>query len=498
MTNQLADLKSRLSRVRDLEAAANVLEWDQETYMPDGAAEARAVQVATLRQLAHEFLTADELGRLVEDLSAAPNGHDPDAVALVRVTRRLIERKRRLPASLVAELATAVSRAKQAWKAAREGNDFPKFTPHLKTLVDLNVRMAEAVGYTGHRYDALVEEFEPGMTAAELETVFAGLRERLVPLVQRIAAAPPADDRVLARFYNRDAQWDFGMQVLRDIGFDFARGRQDLSAHPFTTSFSVSDVRLTTRVNERFLPTALFGSLHEGGHGLYEQGIEPSYDRTPLADGASLGMHESQSRLWENLIGRGLPFWEHYFPKLQATFPEALTGVPLPAFYRAINAVTPSLIRVEADEVTYNLHIMLRFELEMALLDGRLAVDDLPAAWNERMEAYLGIRPSTDADGVLQDIHWSLGAFGYFPTYALGNLMSAQLYEQIRKDLPGLDDDLRAGRFAPLLDWLRTHVHRHGRAVDAGDLLEQVTGQRPSSAPWLAYVEEKYGALYGF
>lgn len=484
-----AKLKELLGTIRDLEAAANVLEWDQETYMPAGAAEARAHQVSTLRQLAHEYLTTDEVAGLVDALDGRLEGDD---AALVRVTRRLIDRKRRLPAALVAELAGAVSRAKQAWKSARERNDFPVFAPHLKQLVDINVRIAEAVGYAGHRYDALIEEFEPGATAAEIATVFTALRERLVPIVKHLADAPQVDAGVLTRAFDTKAQWDFGMMVLRDIGFDFNRGRQDLSAHPFTTTFAITDVRLTTRVNERFLPSALFGSLHEGGHGLYEQGIDRAFDRTPLADGTSLGMHESQSRLWENLIGRSRPFWEHYYPKLKAAFPGPLADVSLDGFYRAINAVAPTPIRVEADEVTYNLHIMLRFELEMAMLDGSLSVDDLPAAWNDRMEAYLGIRPKNNADGVLQDIHWSLGAFGYFPTYALGNLMSAQLLEAIRRAIPDLDDQIRAGRFEALLGWLRTNIHRHGKAIDAGDLLERVAGSRLTSEPWIAYIEGKY------
>ncbi|MEZ4701969.1 MAG: carboxypeptidase M32 [Rhodothermales bacterium] len=494
MTDTLKQLRASLARVRDLEAAANVLEWDQETYMPDGAAEARAHQVSTLRQLAHEYLTTDELAGLVETLDGKLEGDD---AALVRVTRRLIDRKRRLPASLVAELAGAVSRAKQAWKSARERNDFPVFAPHLKQLIDINVRIAEAIGYAENRYDALLDEYEPGMTTREIASVFAELRERLVPIVHRIAAAPPVDAGVLTRVYDTQKQWDFGMQILRDIGYDFNHGRQDLSAHPFTTSFSITDVRLTTRVSERFLPSALFGTLHEAGHGLYEQGIDPAFDRTPLADGASLGMHESQSRLWENLVGRSRPFWDRYYAKLQAVFPEQLGGISQDAFYRAVNAVSPTPIRVEADEVTYNLHIMLRFELETEMMDGALAVDDLPAAWNERMASYLGIRPPNDADGVLQDIHWSLGAFGYFPTYALGNLMSAQLFDAVSAAIPDLEDQIRAGAFAPLLGWLRTHVHRHGKAVDANELLERVTGRRLTSDNWIAYIERKYGALYG-
>ncbi len=493
---QLATLRAQLGTVRDIEAAANVLEWDQETYMPDGAAGARAQQIATLRQLAHERFTTDELAGLVDALAVADGLSEADA-ALVRVTRRALDRKRRLTPDVVARFAAAVSAAKQAWKKAREENAFPAFAPHLERLIDINVEMAEALGYDDRRYDALLEEYEPGMTTAEIETVFSDLRGRLVPIVQAIADAEPVDDGLMTLSYDTGRQWDFGMAVLRDIGYDFSRGRQDLSAHPFTTSFSITDVRLTTRVNERFLPSALFGTLHEAGHGLYEQGVAPAFDRSPLAEGASLGMHESQSRLWENLVGRSEAFWRRYYPKLQKVFPDQLGGVEMSAFYRSINRVAPSLIRVEADEVTYNLHIMLRFELETALIAGTLAVADLPAAWNAKMEDYLGIRPDTDADGVLQDIHWSLGVFGYFPTYSLGNLMSTQLFEQIQVDLPELERQIETGEFAPLREWLRIHVHQHGKSRDAGEILEQVTGQRLGSDSWIRYIEGKYGALYG-
>lgn len=499
MQERLDHLRTLLARVQDLNGAAAVLEWDQETYMPDGATDARAHQIATLRRLAHEYFTSDDVGRALDALE--PEVRDLDdtdtAAALVRVTRRDYDRALRLPAELVGAFAEAVSHARQAWKVARQENDFATFAPHLERIVALNVRKAEAYGYTDRRYDALLEQFEPGATTAEIERVFTDLRHRLVPIVQALAAAPPIDDAVLRRHFDAKKQWDFGMGVLRDIGYDLTRGRQDLSAHPFTTTFSITDVRLTTRVDEHFFPTAFFGTLHEAGHGLYEQGIDPALERTPLAEGTSLGMHESQSRLWENLVGRSRPFWEHYYGPLQATFPDALGDVPLDTFYRAINRVRPSLIRVEADEVTYNLHIMLRFELETAMVDGRVSVSELPELWNAKMEEYLGLRPETDADGVLQDVHWSIGTLGYFPTYALGNLMSAQLFDQAQRDLPGLEDQIAAGRFGDLLGWLRTRIHRHGRKLTATRLLEEVTGQGLSAESWLGYVRRKYEAIYG-
>ena len=497
--NQLETLKTRLARVADLDAAANVLEWDQETYMPDGAAEARAHQIATLRKLSHELFTSDEIGRLLEALAPQVEALDArsDERSLVRVARRDYDKATRVPATLVAEMAQAVALGKQAWKAARETDTFGAFAPHLERLVDLNLQKAEALGYDRRRYDALLDQYEPGMRTSEVEAVFRDLRRALVPIVQAIAEHEPPDDAFLHQAFDTDAQWDFGVDMIRSFGYDFDRGRQDLSAHPFTTSFSITDVRLTTRVHEHFFPTALFGTLHEAGHGLYEQGIDPALDRTPLADGTSLGMHESQSRLWENLVGRSRAFWQHHYGPLQARFPEPLSDVPLEAFYRGINRVAPSLIRVEADEVTYNLHIMLRFELETAMVDGNLAVGDLPEAWNAKMEEYLGLRPKTDADGVLQDVHWSLGALGYFPTYALGNLMSVQLFDQAQADVQGLEEQIAQGRFAELLGWLRRNVHQHGRKKTAGEILQDVVGGGLDAGPWLAYVRQKYGAIYG-
>jgi carboxypeptidase Taq len=498
MDERFDQLTTRLGQIEDLRAAAAVLEWDQETYMPDGAAEARAHQIGTLRTMAHELFTEDAIGTLLDTLSEDAADLDPlsDEVSLVRVTRRDYVKARRVPADLVGRIAAAVARGKQAWRKARAEDDFGVFAPYLERLIDLNIEKAEALGYDDRIYDALLDQYEPGMTTAEVEAVFDDLRPQLVAIVDTIAAQEPPPDDVLHQSYDADQQWDFGMQVLRDFGYDFERGRQDLSTHPFTTSFSISDVRLTTRVNERFLPAALFGTLHECGHGLYEQGIDPALDRTPLADGTSLGMHESQSRLWENLVGRSRAFWSRNYPALQAIFPDQLGDVSLDAFYRAINKVAPSLIRVEADEVTYNLHIMLRFELEQAMLERRVAVDDLPALWNAKMEDYLGLRPPSDAAGVLQDIHWSLGAIGYFPTYALGNLMSVQIFETAREALPDLEAQIAAGQFADLHEWLRVHIYQYGRKLQAPDLLQQVTGQSLSAEPWLAYIRQKFGALY--
>jgi len=496
MPDPLDQLKDELAPIEDLKSAAEVLSWDQETFMPDGGAEARARQISTLRTAAHERFVTDEMGALLDRAADASNGADDHAAALVRVTRRDYERARKIPASLVAELSEASSRAQVAWQRARAADDFDAFAPHLKRLVELNIEKADAIGYEDEPYDALLDEYEPGMMTAEVASVFDALRADLVPIVDVLADQPLPPDDFMRHGFAPDAQQAFGEQIIEDFGYDFERGRQDRSAHPFTTSFSIDDVRLTTRFDEHFLPSGLFSTLHEAGHGLYEQGIDPALERTPLAEGTSLGMHESQSRLWENLVGRSRPFWSHYLPALREAFPDAFVDVSLDAFYRAINRVEPSLIRVESDEVTYNLHIMLRFELERGLVQGTVAVDDLPGLWRDKMDEYLGVIPETDADGVLQDVHWSMGAIGYFPTYALGNLMSVQLFDQLRTDLPDLDAQIAAADFDALLGWLHEHIHQHGRMVQAPDLLERVTGDGLTAAPWLRYVRDKYSALY--
>ncbi|TDI70916.1 MAG: carboxypeptidase M32 [Bacteroidetes bacterium] len=490
----MSDFRNHLAQICDLNHAAAVLEWDQETYMPSGAAEARAHQIATLRRLAHELLASE---KTATHLEKRPDDSFGDNEALYRITKRDFDRATRIPADLVADLAETAALARQAWRTARESDTFKVFAPHLDKILELNLRKAEAVGYDEHPYDALLDEYEPGMKTAEVATVFADLRNQLVPIVQTLTAEKAPDNSMLHRHFPHDAQWDFGLDVIRDFGYDFETGRQDLSAHPFTTTFSISDVRLTTRVDESFFNPAFFGTLHEAGHGMYEQGIDRALERTPLADGTSLGMHESQSRLWENLVGRSRGFWSHYYPKALHAFPDALGGVTEEDFYRAINRVENSLIRVEADEVTYNLHIMVRFELETELVEGKIRVADLPDAWNDRIEAYLGVRPTNDAEGVLQDIHWSLGAIGYFPTYTLGNLMSTQLFDQANSDIPDLAQQISSGNFTVLLDWLRTHVHGHGRKKTASEILTDTTGTGLSVESWIQYIRRKYEDIYG-
>ena len=502
-------LRARLAETTDLGHAAAVLEWDQEVFMPPGGAEARGQQVATLRRIAHERFTDDAVGDL---LDAAEGEAESDLDhALVRVTRRDWRRATLLPSRLVSEKAEASGRAKEAWKAAREADEYALFAPHLRQIVDLSIEEADLVRplladergadyaptVADARYDALLDAYEPGASTAAVARVFSDLRADLVPLVAQIAERPAPDDSFLHASFPEAGQWAFGMDVAQALGYSLDHGRQDRSAHPFTTSFGITDVRVTTRLDPHFFPTAFFGTVHEVGHALYEQGVAPALARTPLADGASLGLHESQSRLWENLVARSAPFWDGAYPALQARFLGPLADVPREDFVRAVNKVQPSLIRVEADELTYHLHVLLRFEIERALVAGTLRVDDVPEAWNEATRDLLGVVPPSDADGCLQDIHWSLGAIGYFPTYTLGTLMSAQLWDAMRRDLGDLDALMRAGDFAPILGWLRERVHRWGRALPAGEILRQSTGSDLDAGPWLAYARAKYGALYG-
>jgi len=499
VSEKLDRLHHLLARASHLGSASAVLNWDQETYMPAGGAQARAQHLATLSQLSHQFFTDDEIGTLLDQLESEYADAESDSyeASLIRVTRREFDKATKIPSELIAELSRTSSHAKEAWKEARETDDFEKFQPHLEKLVDLNKRVADALGYEDRMYDALLDNFEPEMKTADVERIFQDLRDKLVPVVDQISEREPPDDSVVRRHFPKDEQWAFGLAVIGDYGFDTNCGRQDYSTHPFTTSFAPTDVRLTTRMSETYLPSGLFGTLHECGHGLYEQGIPEELTDTPLGSNASLGLHESQSRLWENLVGRSYPFWQHYYPQLQQMFPDQLSDVNLDQFYRAINRAEPSFIRVEADEVTYNLHIMLRFELENAMLDDEIAIKDLPDAWNAKMEDYLGITPPNHAEGVLQDIHWSMGALGYFPTYALGNLMSCQLYRAAAASIPDLEDQIAQGQFGDLLGWMRTNVHQHGKKFAPQDLLERATGQTLGADDFVDYIRTKYSGIYG-
>ena len=500
MTNSLRQLKDILGEVADVNRAAAVLGWDQETYMPPGGVGNRAEQLTTLRRIAHVRFTADDVLRLLDEAEAEVGGlgFDSDEASLVRVTRRDYQEARKLPADLVAEIAHAGATARPVWQKARQDADFKLFAPYLETNVELNRRVADALGYEDRPYDALLDRTEPGLTTHQLEDIFAQLKKAIVPLVADIARhADAVDDSVLYRGFDPDLQVKYTLHVVTRLGYDLERGRQDISTHPFTTSFGPGDVRITTRVSRDFFSECLFGSIHEAGHGMYNQGIGLNLDRTPLWSGASPGVHESQSRLWENLVGRSAVFWRHFFPSLRDAFPEQLKGVDAEGFFRAVNRSYPSLIRVEADEVTYNLHILLRFELENELLEGSLKVKDLPEAWRARIKSYLGIDVPNDAEGVLQDIHWSGVSFATFPGYTLGNLIGAQLMEKVREEVPDLEAHIESGEFGTLLSWLQTNVYVHGRKFTPNELIERVTGRGLTPEPWIAYVNRKFGALYG-
>ncbi len=504
--DSLKALTERLLEIQHLSSAASVLSWDQETYMPAGGGAARADQLATLQTIAHDRFVSPEiealLTRWIDPTSGEPTDRDGDAWneparALLREVWRDFSRAKKLPSDFVKRLGRESSIAQQVWTEARAKNDYPRFLPHLRTMVALKREEAGYLGYTHSPYDALLDTYEPGATVSQLQPLFAALRKRLVPLLERVLASPVAvDETVLFRSYDIGKQLDFSRVVLTAMGYDFERGRLDLAAHPFTTSFHPSDVRVTTRVYEKEFPVCLFSCIHEGGHGLYDQGLDPVHYGTPLGEALSLGIHESQSRLWENCVGRSRPFWRCFFPMLQQTFPEALAGVAQADFYAALNRVQRSLIRVEADELTYNLHIMLRFEIELDVIEGRSAVEDLPAIWKDKMKSYLGVVPERDADGVLQDLHWSVGAFGYFPTYTLGNLYASQFYDQAHRDISNLEGEIEAGRLIVLTQWLNQKIHRWGRTFTTDQLARRVTGRELSPEPFLTYLENKYGEIY--
>ena len=501
-TQATEHLQSRLGEIKAVRSANAVLGWDQQTYMPPGGAGARANQLSVLSKISHEMAISADTERLLIAAEAEAKEADPasDAAAFVRVARRDFDQAAKLPTALVADLSRVTALAHEEWAKARRDSDYSHFAPWLERILDLTRQVAGHLGYGDVMYDALLDLYEPGMKTSEAQAMFDALKPAQVALVQAVVAQGPGfiDDSILQRDYDEAAQTQFGLEVVRRLGFDMTRGRSDRAVHPFCTSFSRDDVRITTRFDKNWPPMSLFGSIHETGHALYEQGVAPRYDGNTLEGGTSLGVHESQSRLWENLVGRSRPFWSHFYPPLQAVFPGPLGGVPVEAFYRAINRVWPSLIRVEADEVTYNLHILLRFELENDLLEGRLSVAEAPEAWRAKTEEYLGLTPETDAQGILQDVHWSGGSFGYFPTYTVGNLLSVQLFEKANEDLGGeVAAQIGRGDFGPLLGWLRENIHQWGRKYDPPALVRRAVGGPLDPAPYLRYLQAKYGEIYG-
>ena len=498
MAQYFEQLKERLAPISNINRAAAVLAWDQSTYMPPGGARDRGEQMATLSRMSHEMFISDEMGELLEKAQTEVEslGYDSDEASIVRVTRRDYDRARKVPPEFVARHRRHASMAREVWIKARQEDDFNSFAPHLQETVDLSRELADLYGYEDRPYDALIEMVDPGITTGDMEQIFEELRQGQLPLIKEIVSRPEVDDSVLHQPFDEAKQEQFGAMVVERFGYDFKRGRLDRTVHPFAISFGLGDVRITTRYSPNFLSMALFGTMHESGHGMYEQGVGAELSGTPLARGASGGTHESQSRLWENIVGRSLRFWQAMYPELQKTFPEQTAGTSAEDFFKAVNKVHPSLIRVEADEMTYNMHIMIRFELENDFLEGRLSVSDAPEAWRDKMDSYLGVTPPNDREGILQDTHW-VGALGGFANYTLGNVIGAQIWEKALADKPEITSEIEQGEFGTLLGWLQTNVYRQGRKYQPQELVERLTGQRITTGPYLRYLREKFSSIYG-
>ena len=504
MTNQTSDSYQELCNLTKksglISSIASVLGWDERTQMPLAAGEYRTEQLTFLAGEQHKAQTDPRIGELLASLSESSLASDPtsEAGATIRFLKRDFDKNNKLPQLLVEELARASSQGEQIWAEARKANDFKLFQPALEKTIELKRQEAAAYGYKESPYDPLLDNYEPEATANEVSAILSALVEDLVPLVQAIdrSAAKP-DATLLQKPGSVQSQEAFGVTVSKALGYDYNSGRVDSTTHPFCATLGPKDIRITTRYDENEFLSALFSTLHEAGHAMYEQGMQANHFGLPLGSACSLGIHESQSRMWENAVGRNKSFWEHFLPQAKNVFPNAVGDVTLDEFYFAVNDVRPSFIRVESDEVTYNLHIIIRFELEQAMLSGDLAVADLPGAWNEKYLSYLGIEPTSDAEGCLQDVHWGAGYIGYFPTYALGNLYAAQFYEQAKEDLGDLDAMFAQGEFAPLLGWLRTNIHVHGRRYPAKELVQRVTGKPLSHTALLSYLRNKLAPLYG-
>jgi carboxypeptidase Taq len=499
MTDSLEQLRGRLAELTDLRNATQLLGWDQQTMMPPRGAPARAESLATLNRISHELFVDSETGRLLDAAERQLDGSEPDSddARLIAVTRRRWEKARRVPSDLAADLARAGSIGQEAWAEARRNSDFGAFVPYLRTNIELARRYVECFDRFDCAYDALLDDYEPGMKTVQVATLFEQLKSELVPMIATISLhSDRVDDGPLHGTFAVPAQRALVADIVSLMGFDRHGWRIDDAVHPFAAGLGSSDVRITTRWDPSYFASGLYGAMHECGHGLYEAGIADSLQRTPLGSGESLGLHESQSRLWENIVGRGRPFASVLAPKLATAFDGSMKNLEPVVLYRAVNKVRPSFIRVEADEATYGLHIVLRFELEQELIEGRLAVEDLPAAWNARVEDYLGLEVTDDARGVLQDVHWSAGLIGYFPTYALGNLIAGQLWRRVQDDLPDLDDRIANGELGPLREWLRENVHRHGAKFSSTELLERVVGGPIAVDPFVSYLKHKLSDVY--
>jgi carboxypeptidase Taq len=496
------DLLSDLSReIATWSTISNLLEWDQETYMPTDAIEFRSSQNGLVTSHAHKLKTSSKYTKLLGNLINIETGEilDPSLSApqkaALKAWRRDYLRSIKLPSSYVKNLVTTTTKASSAWAEAKKASNFKKFAPHLEKIVKLNQKKATYLGYKESPYDALLDLYEPDSTCTKLTPLFDSLKTGLKTLLHKITSIPQHDASFLKQNFDPTAQFEFSKTLLAAMGFQAETSRLDLSNHPFCMAIHPTDIRMTTRIHEDDIMSNLFSALHEGGHGLYGKNLPIQFFGTPLGEQISLGIDESQSRFWETRIGRSRPFWHHFLPLLQTAFPQ-LKDVSLDQFYFAINTITPSFIRVEADEVTYTLHVILRFEIEKMLVEGSLKVKDVPKVWNQKMQELLGITPPTDSLGCLQDIHWSMGSMGYFPTYALGNLYAAQLFEKFAHDHPDWESKVSQGNLTFIREWLKTHIHQYGRQYTPGELIEKVTGKPLSEKPYLDYLNAKYGKIY--
>lgn len=484
-----------MRKIADVQFASGVLNWDQETYMPPKGANFRAQQLSTLAGMAHEISISEELGKLLSDLNTDDSLNEKEK-RNIEQSLKSYKQSKKYTTAFVEELSKTISETFQAWQTAKNKNDFKSYAPHLKKLVELKRKECELLGYKEHPYDALLDQYEPEAKTKDLEILFADVKNQLVDFVKLIAAKSQNKDSFMFLHYDKNIQWNFGIDLLKQMGYDFEAGRQDISSHPFTTNFSSQDVRVTTRINENDVNEMIWSCIHEGGHALYEQGLPASEYGLPSGEYISLGIHESQSRLWENNVGRSLAFWKFNFKNLQNLFPENLKDITASDFYKAMNIVKPSLIRTSADELTYHFHVLIRFEIEKALIEGTIEVEELPSIWNKKYKDYLNIDVPNDTQGILQDIHWSHGSFGYFPTYSLGSFYAAQFFNQAKKEIKNLESEIENGNLKSLLDWLRKNIHIHGKHYTAEQLCIKLTGEKLNFKHFMNYAKQKYSDLY--
>lgn len=487
----------KMRKIADIGHSIAVLSWDKETYLPKGGAVIRSQQIATLSGIAHEEFTDRAFGTLLSRLNNQKS-LTAEEKKNVSVTYDDYQKSTKFTKQFVMTKSMAISNCFHAWIKAKEANDFSLYQESLSTLVEIKREEAAKLGKADHLYDNLLDQYEPGLTVAKCDEVFNGMKKPLKKLIKKINKQKAPKNNFLSKKYPKDEQWNLGIYLLDKMGYDFDRGRQDISTHPFTTSFSSHDVRVTTRIDERDLANMLWSCIHEGGHALYEQGLPIENYGLPTGSAISLSIHESQSRLWENNVARGKAYWSKYFPVVKKIFPKQLAKVNAKQFYKAINVIAPNLIRTEADELHYHFHVLIRYEIEKALIEGSIEVKDLPKIWNAKYKEYLGVKVPDDANGVLQDIHWSHGSFGYFPTYSLGSFYAAQFYAQASKDIPKLEKQIKAGNTTVLLDWLREKIHRHGRRYEAEELCNMITGEPLNVKYFMDYASAKYADVYDY